>query len=158
MFGDAFSPYMIGALADSFKPLISPSSNLTMSTDPTTTLVNIPFLPGSGQQGMSYELTPEEYDLEFRALEYSLFTCCFFQVVNSESNSNIKWAYFQALGAFFFFVMSWYVMSDKSKAERQIACNADILGPENQATPDRYREDVDFREGSQPIYRPPVDT
>jgi len=142
MFGDAFSPYMIGALADSFKPLISPSSNLTMSTDPTTTLVNIPFLPGSGQQGMSYELTPEEYDLEFRALEYSLFTCCFFQ----------------ALGAFFFFVMSWYVMSDKSKAERQIACNADILGPENQATPDRYREDVDFREGTQPIYRPPVDT
>jgi len=142
MFGDAFSPYMIGALADSFKPLISPSSNLTMSTDPTTTLVNIPFLPGSGQQGMSYELTPEEYDLEFRALEYSLFTCCFFQ----------------ALGAFFFFVMSWYVMSDKSKAERQIACNADILGPENHATPDRYREDVDFREGTQPIYRPPVDT
>merc|ERR1712034_196021 len=79
--------------------------------------------------------TPEEYDLEFRALEYSLFTCCFFQ----------------ALGAFFFFVMSWYVMSDKSKAERQIACNADILGPENQPTPDRYREDVDFREGT-PAY------
>ena len=64
----------------------------------------------------------------------------------------------QALGAFFFFVMSWYVISDKSKAERQIACNADILGPENQPTPDRYREDVDFREGTQPIYRPPVDT
>jgi len=142
MFGDAFSPYLIGALADSFKPLISPNSNLTVSTDPTTTLVNIPFLPGTGQQSMSYELTPEEYDLEFRALEYSLFTCCFFQ----------------ALGAFFFFVMSWYVMSDKSKAERQIACNADILGPENQPTPDRYREDVDFREGSQPIYRPPTET
>eukprot|EP00090_Calanus_glacialis_P008185 TRINITY_DN1649_c0_g2_i1.p1 TRINITY_DN1649_c0_g2~~TRINITY_DN1649_c0_g2_i1.p1 ORF type:complete len:563 (-),score=152.44 TRINITY_DN1649_c0_g2_i1:282-1970(-) len=142
MFGDAFSPYLIGALADSFKPLISPSSNLTMSTDPATTLVNIPFLPGTAQQSMSYELTPEEYDLEFRALEYALFTCCFFQ----------------ALGAFFFFVMSWYVISDKSKAERQIACNADILGPENQPTPDRYREDVDFREGTQPIYRPPVDT
>jgi len=142
MFGDAFSPYLIGALADSFKPLISPSSNLTMSTDPTTTLVNIPFLPGTGQQSMSYELTPEEYDLEFRALEYALFTCCFFQ----------------GLGAFFFFVMSWYVISDKSKAERQIACNADILGPENQPTPDRYREDVDFREGTQPIYRPPTES
>ena len=100
MFGDAFSPYMIGALADSFKPLISPSSNLTMSTDPTTTLVNIPFLPGSGQQGMSYELTPEEYDLEFRALEYSLFTCCFFQVVNSESNSNIIMSIFPGIGSF----------------------------------------------------------
>ena len=79
MFGDAFSPYLIGALADSFKPLISPNATLAMSSsDPTQ--VDIPFLPGSGQQIMSYELTPEEYDLEFRALEYSLFTCCFFQV------------------------------------------------------------------------------
>eukprot|EP00092_Neocalanus_flemingeri_P005671 GFUD01006109.1.p1 GENE.GFUD01006109.1~~GFUD01006109.1.p1 ORF type:complete len:561 (+),score=117.93 GFUD01006109.1:69-1751(+) len=140
MFGDAFSPYLVGALADAFKPLISPNATLPMSNDPLQ--VNIPFLPGSGQQTMSYELTPEEYDLEFRALEYSLFTCCFFQ----------------ALGSFFFFVVSWYVISDKSKAERQIACNVDILGPENQPTPDRYREDVDFREGTQPIYRRPVDT
>jgi len=140
MFGDAFSPYLIGALADSFKPLISPTANLSLSAG--TINDNIPFLPGTGQQMQSFELTPEEYDLEFKALEYSLFTCCFFQ----------------ALGAFFFFVVSWYVISDKSKAERQIACNADMVGPENHANQDRYREDVDFREGTQPIYRPPVDT
>jgi len=140
MFGDAFSPYLIGALADSFKPLISPTANLSSSAG--TINDNIPFLPGTGQQIQSFELTPEEYDLEFKALEYSLFTCCFFQ----------------ALGAFFFFVVSWYVISDKSKAERQIACNADMVGPENHANQDRYREDVDFREGTQPIYRPPVDT
>ena len=77
MFGDAFSPYMIGALADSFKPLISPSSNVTSDTD---SLANISFLPSSGKASVSSELTPEEYDVEFRALEYSLFTCCFFQV------------------------------------------------------------------------------
>ena len=77
MFGDAFSPYMIGALADSFKPLISPSSNVTTDTD---SLANISFLPSSGKASVSSELTPEEYDVEFRALEYSLFTCCFFQV------------------------------------------------------------------------------
>ena len=80
MFGDAFSPYLIGALADSFKPLISPTANLSSSAG--TINDNIPFLPGTGQQIQSFELTPEEYDLEFKALEYSLFTCCFFQVQN----------------------------------------------------------------------------
>merc|ERR1719369_1265087 len=133
MFGDAFSPYLIGALADAFKPLISPNSSVAV-TDPQ---IELAFLPGSGQQVLSYELTPEEYDLEFRALEYSLFSCCFFQ----------------ALGSFFFFVVSWYVISDKSKAERQIACNADMLGGEEERQPAVYREDVDFREGSQPIIR-----
>merc|ERR1719334_620698 len=127
MFGDAFSPYMIGALADSFKPLISPSSNVTSDTD---SLANISFLPSSGKASVSSELTPKEYDLEFRALEYSLFSCCFFQ----------------ALGAFFFFVVSWYVISDKSKAERQIACNADMVASEEEGAGASYREEpLDYR-------------
>jgi len=123
MFGDAFSPYLIGVMADSLKPLISPN---------TTVVTQDHFMHSEVSQ-----LTPEEYDLEFRALEYSLFSCCFFQ----------------ALGAFFFFVVSWYVISDKLKAERQIACNADIVGPENGHG--RYSEDVEYSEGSQPIYRGP---
>jgi len=123
MFGDAFSPYLIGAMADSLKPIISPN---------TTVVTQNPYMHSEGRK-----LTPEEYDLEFRALEYSLFSCCFFQ----------------ALGAFFFFVVSWYVISDKLKAERQIACNADIVGPENGHG--RYSEDVEYSEGSQPIYRGP---
>jgi len=127
MFGDAFSPYLIGAMADTFKPLISPNTTVVSGEH------HINFL----HSGDSRQLTPEQYDLEFRALEYSLFSCCFFQ----------------ALGAFFFFVVSWYVISDKLKAERQIACNADILGPENGHS--RYGEDVDYRESTQPIYRGP---
>jgi len=123
MFGDAFSPYLIGVMADSLKPLISPN---------TTVVTQEHFMQSEVSQ-----LTPEEYDLEFRALEYSLFSCCFFQ----------------ALGAFFFFVVSWYVISDKLKAERQIACNADIVGPENGHG--RYTEDAEYSEGSQPIYRGP---
>jgi len=123
MFGDAFSPYLIGVMADSLKPLISPN---------TTVVTQDHFMHSEVSQ-----LTPEEYDLEFRALEYSLFSCCFFQ----------------ALGAFFFFVVSWYVISDKLKAERQIACNADIVGPENGHG--RYSEDAEYSEGSQPIYRGP---
>jgi len=128
MFGDAFSPYLIGALSDFFKPLIAAGPTL----DPNMALKQPTIM-----DRISYELTPQEYDREFRALEYSLFSCCFFQ----------------ALGAFFFFVVSWYVISDKSKAERQIACNADMVGGEEERQPAVYREDVDFREGSQPIIR-----
>jgi len=129
MFGDAFSPYLVGALADSFKPLITGQSGpsvLQNTTEPTSSTL---FMPS--------ELTPEEYDQEFRALEYSLFTCCFFQ----------------ALGAFFFFVVSWYVISDKSLAERQIACNADMLSAERRPLDPQQEEQVDFREGEQPIIR-----
>ena len=73
MFGDAFSPYLIGALSDSFKPLIT--AGLTI--DP-----NMAFKQPTILDRISYELTPQEYDREFRALEYSLFSCCFFQVIS----------------------------------------------------------------------------
>jgi len=135
MLGDACSPYLIGSMADAYRPLIGNTTSVTVHH---TALHNI--LSGTGPN----ELTPEEYDLEFRALEYSLFSCCFFQ----------------AMGAFFFFVVSWYVLSDKSKAERQIACNADMVHGGTHGTHEEiarhvaaYREDVDFREGSQPIIR-----
>merc|ERR1719385_156910 len=116
-------------MADTFKPLISPNTTVVSGEH------HINFM----HSGDSRQLTPEQYDLEFRALEYSLFSCCFFQ----------------ALGAFFFFVVSWYVISDKLKAERQIACNADMVDgdEERQQQTAAYREDVDFREGSQPIIR-----
>ena len=73
MFGDAFSPYLIGALSDSFKPLIGSSPVLDGSA---VTLRQSTMM----DRILTYELTPQEYDREFRALEYSLFSCCFFQV------------------------------------------------------------------------------
>jgi len=105
MFGDAFSPYMIGAMADAFKPYIH--NRIDPNPQGLNTNVN---------------LTPEEYDVEFKALQYALFSCCFAQ----------------ALGAFFFMVVSWYVVADKQKAERQIHSNAGVL------------------ETEPPVYRPPL--
>ena len=64
MLGDAFSPYLIGALADAFKPYIH--SGPSFSSDQFTR--------------DKYSLTPEEYTVEFKALQYALFTCCFAQV------------------------------------------------------------------------------
>lgn len=92
--GDAFSPYLVGAMADIFKPYIQPTHN-----------------PQSDVLAPGASLTPEEYSVEFRALQYALFSCCFMQ----------------SLGAFFFMVTSWYVVGDKSRAERQIHSNAAIL-------------------------------
>ena len=89
MFGDAFSPYLIGALADAFKPLISPS-NSTVIPDPVEPVDPVlrhtegfPSLPFGSDD---IDPSPEEFDLEFRALEYSLFSCCFFQVEFREKN------------------------------------------------------------------------
>jgi len=136
MFGDAFSPYLIGALADAFKPMIAPE--LSNNGTALRTVIHIndennfmkPSLLGSHHTNLS----PEEYDLEFRALEYSLFSCCFFQ----------------ALGAFFFFVVSFYVISDKIRAERQIQCNNSIVANET--------GHCSNSEQSQPIIRNSVNT
>ena len=91
MFGDAFSPYLIGAMADSLKPIISPN---------TTVVTQNPYMHSEGRK-----LTPEEYDLEFRALEYSLFSCCFFQVKRNQTKYSTPYIlyqqYFSGVGSFF---------------------------------------------------------
>ena len=68
LFGDAISPYLVGAMADSIKPYLrSASGTYSGFTD-------------------SYSMTPEEYGIEFKALQYSLFSCCFAQVkLNTKS-------------------------------------------------------------------------
>merc|ERR1712029_354011 len=67
MFGDAFSPYLIGALADAFKPMIDPNTNGTVQMPDQDGNYMKTSLVGSQYITMS----PEEYDLEFRAFEHS---------------------------------------------------------------------------------------
>ena len=49
--------------------------------------------------------TPKYYDIEFRCLQYALFLSCFFQ----------------AFGALFFLLTSFYVLEDKARADRAIS-------------------------------------
>ena len=42
-------------------------------------------------------------------------------------NFFIAYYLFQSLGAFFFMVVSWYVLGDKNRAERQIHTNTAII-------------------------------
>ena len=59
------------------------------------------------------EHTPEEYDVEFRCLQYALFVCCFFQL----------------LGSFAFLAMSWYVMDDKRAVDEAIKRHQEDSAP-----------------------------
>ena len=64
---------------------------------------------------------------------------------------------FQALGAFFFFVVSFYVIGDKILAERQISCNADIIAqePSHHSVHQSGSASGHSSDQSQPIYRGP---
>lgn len=130
MLGDAFSPYLIGALADAFKPLIhlyQPPKVFHVQTV-------------DGEPPHHLGATPEEYSLEFKALQYALFTCCFAQ----------------ALGSFFFFCVSWYVLEDKQRAEQQIIFDT----PADQDEDEEDNEDTEpvFDTSTRPIIRGVVQT
>ncbi|XP_059099450.1 protein spinster-like [Tigriopus californicus] len=64
--------------------------------------------------------TPKYYDIEFRSLQYALFLSCFFQ----------------AFGALFFFITSFYVLDDKALADMAITSGVsdDPLDDENDDT------------------------
>ena len=57
-----------------------------------------------------FQDTPEEFDIQFRCLQYALFGCCFFQLA----------------GSFAFLTMSTYVLDDKSAADAFVAENSQI--------------------------------
>jgi len=107
-FGDAISPYLIGTIADAVKNAISHSHIIPIESrlsNETTANLNstVSVMPTAIQ-----EHTPEWYEMEFRALQYALFICCFFQT----------------LGGFVFLVMSWYVLEDRDIAIEEARANA----------------------------------
>ena len=68
--GDAASPYLIGAVADWIRPILTPFHPL---------------------HEYGWEHTPQYYDIEFRCLQYALFICCFFQVAGAFAFLVMSW-------------------------------------------------------------------
>jgi len=99
--GDAFSPFLVGVLSDWIRPALLPRDNdvpvVTVSTNV------IPYSATIFIDDVDRDFTPQEYDIEFRSLQYALFTSCFFQV----------------FGGFFFLWTSFYVLQDKARAEEE---------------------------------------
>ena len=109
--GDAFSPFLVGVLSDWIRPalkpldttvpivnvsanvlpygapifnnddmvILQPQSCLELFILPDTLRDNLYSLSISQQVR---DLTPQEYDIEFRSLQYALFSSCFFQVLS----------------------------------------------------------------------------
>ena len=92
--GDAISPYLVGAAADKIRPAITPTNHT--GPDQSTKDFFVGYSP------YTHDVTPEEYDIQFRALQYALFAACFFQ----------------AFGGLFFLITSYYLLDDKAEAER----------------------------------------
>eukprot|EP00096_Caligus_rogercresseyi_P016636 TRINITY_DN939_c0_g1_i2.p2 TRINITY_DN939_c0_g1~~TRINITY_DN939_c0_g1_i2.p2 ORF type:complete len:544 (+),score=132.77 TRINITY_DN939_c0_g1_i2:150-1781(+) len=92
LLGDAFSPFIVGFIADALQPSIRENANVL-----TTFFV---------QEGPLSE-TPSVYEDEtadFISLQYALFSCCFFQVA----------------GGFFLLYLSFYIVEDKMAASREL--------------------------------------
>jgi len=144
-FGDAVSPYLIGAIADAVKNAIEHSH--VIPTNTATLNATNDNLTLSAMPTVIQEPSPEWYEMEFRALQYALFICCFFQT----------------LGGFVFLVMSWYVCEDRDLAIEEARANAaggnsstDSLGNESQETAVIADDDDMMGEGGVDSDRAPI--
>lgn len=119
--GDASSPYLIGVVADAFKPYIDPRNQTTTTAVPfsTTTMPFSGLSLNSSALGLDYlndgsedfiTTTTETPDtgkdyIDFKSKQYAMFLCCTVNI----------------LGAVFFFLSSCYIAADKEKCDRVIA-------------------------------------
>ncbi|KAK4300445.1 hypothetical protein Pmani_027355 [Petrolisthes manimaculis] len=119
-FGDAFSPYIIGVVADAFKPLINPrnltdtsttTSNLfTTTSTPLPHLSTLPHLsltptPLPHLSSTEKEIYIDEDYIDFKSKQYAMLLCCIINI----------------LGTIFFFWNACYIVQDKEKCDRIIA-------------------------------------
>ncbi|KAK8723726.1 hypothetical protein OTU49_011510 [Cherax quadricarinatus] len=117
--GDAGSPYLIGVVADAFKPYIH-DRNVTTTVAPfisttemgfwnvtegfstvTEGFLNVTATTSSGDL--------EDYYVEFKSKQYAMFLCVIINV----------------MGALFFFWNACYITSDKERCDRAIAGEAE---------------------------------
>ncbi|KAK4300031.1 hypothetical protein Pmani_027733 [Petrolisthes manimaculis] len=116
--GDAGSPYLIGVVADSFKPYIVPP-NMTTTTTAVPFITTTPVSLNTSVLAIHNLTTlaldddtvlpviPDTNDdyVEFKSKQYAMFLCC---IVN-------------VLGAVFFFWNACYIAKDKEQCDRVIA-------------------------------------
>lgn len=108
MFGDAGSPYLVGVISEALKPVLR----------------KIEREENFGKSLMSYSLTAENITaitedstrVQFKALQYSLFSTSFVEV----------------LGGIFFLVTAIYILRDRSNVDRAVAESAIHSEPNNQ--------------------------
>jgi MFS family permease len=100
MFGDAGSPYLIGQTSEWIKSHIS-SQNVTLLLNATAATAHT-IVEESKECGL--DVRSDDPIADFRSLQYSLFITSFVEV----------------LGGLCFLMTAWYIISDKTKADKAI--------------------------------------
>ncbi len=104
-FGDAGSPYLVGVVSEAIKNVLRTASHASnfgkelvilsqVSENATTTV-------------MPVVLQTDSVEVQFQALQYSLFTTCFVEV----------------LGGVFFLLTAAYILKDRANVDRAVAGN-----------------------------------
>uniref|UniRef100_A0A0P4WBV2 Major facilitator superfamily (MFS) profile domain-containing protein n=1 Tax=Scylla olivacea TaxID=85551 RepID=A0A0P4WBV2_SCYOL len=116
--GDAGSPYLIGVVADAFKPYIHVNGTTSFFAPMDYDIANFTSTELTTLDPFNATTTTPEPDdinvdyIEFKSKQYAMFLCC---IVN-------------VLGAIFFFWNSCYIAEDKAKCDRIIAGQDEVTG------------------------------
>ncbi|XP_068215167.1 protein spinster-like isoform X2 [Palaemon carinicauda] len=110
--GDAGSPYLIGVVAEVFKPYIPPRNETLMaiiSPQDNTTFSTDLFNETSIVTTTTPEPEPEDLYVKFKSLQYSMYICAAVNI----------------FGALFFYINACYISADKEECDRTIAGEAE---------------------------------
>ncbi|XP_057372609.1 protein spinster-like [Daphnia carinata] len=109
--GDAGSPYIVGLVSDSFKKSLTAAEETKMSSyDYYGGTMMLDESSASNNCSGSSFIDMETVDIEFRALQYSLFITTILA----------------ALSAYFFFANAWFIVEDKAAADKAVKENDEI--------------------------------
>ncbi|XP_046461983.1 protein spinster homolog 1-like [Daphnia pulex] len=111
--GDAGSPYIVGLVSDSFKKSLTAAaeSKTYLSNDYYDGTMVLDQSSSSNNCSGSSFIDPETVDIDFRALQYSLFITTIIA----------------ALSAYFFFLNAWYIVEDKAAVAKAVKENEELM-------------------------------
>lgn len=101
-FGDAGSPYLIGVMSEAIKGVLRTTVWATASEEIIAIAEN-----ATAIEPHADALQADSNDIQFKALQYSLFTTSFVEV----------------LGGVFFLLTAAYILKDRANVDRAVAGN-----------------------------------
>lgn len=106
-FGDAGSPYLVGLISESLKPILRTNEKNAMSdlNFGREVIQSLSQTAENATRAVADALTPDSTNVQFRALQYSLFSTSFVEV----------------LGGVFFLITAIYILRDRSNVDRAVA-------------------------------------
>lgn len=107
-FGDAGSPYLVGLISESLKPLLRSSEKSDMRNSNFGKVIeSLSQTVENTTVAATTMLTQDSTKVQFTALQYSLFSTSFVEV----------------LGGVFFLITAVYILRDRANVDRAVAGN-----------------------------------